>query len=205
MLASATQALQAFSLVLASGSPRRRELLTQMLPSPITFRIETSGFAEDLDKALYPEPSDYVMETARCKGIDVFGKCEDDALVIAADTVVVHQGKIMEKPHSEEEARSMLRSLSGQTHSVYTGVALFRKGHTPRLFFESTAVTFSQLDDDVIAAYVATGESMDKAGAYGAQGQAGCFVERFDGDYFNVVGLPMNRLSRELKSFILQS
>lgn len=203
MLASATQALQAFSLVLASGSPRRRELLTQMLPSPITFRVETSGFAEDLDKALYPEPSDYVMQTARCKGVDVFNNCADDALVIAADTVVVHEGKILEKPLSEEEARSMLRSLSGKTHTVYTGVALFRKDIEPRLFFESTKVTFSHLDDDVIAAYVATGESMDKAGAYGAQGQAGCFVERFDGDYFNVVGLPMNRLSRELRTFAL--
>lgn len=204
MLAAYTSALQAYSLVLASGSPRRRELLTQMLPSPLTFRIETSGFAEDLPKANFADPSQYVMETAKCKGLDVFGRCakEERALVIAADTVVVGtEGEILEKPASESNAREMLRTLSGNRHCVYTGVALFREGKT-RTFHECTAVTFSALSDDVIGAYVATGECMDKAGGYGAQGQAGSFIERFDGDYFNVVGLPLNRLSRELISFI---
>lgn len=204
MLAACASALNAYSLILASGSPRRRELLTQMLPSSLKFRIETSGFAEDLPKANFDDPGQYVMETARCKGVDVFGRCakEERALVIAADTVVVGtKGEILEKPSSESNACEMLRSLSGGRHYVYTGVALFREGET-RIFHERTAVTFSALSDEVISAYVATGECMDKAGAYGAQGQAGSFIEGFDGDYFNVVGLPLNRLSRELIAFI---
>lgn len=204
MLASVAQTLGAYSLVLASGSPRRRELLTQMLPTSLKFRVVTSGFAEDLPKDQFAAPSDYVMETARCKGVEVFERLADqgEVLIIAADTVVVGvDGAILEKPRSEAEATRMLQSLSGKTHDVYTGVALFRQGHT-RVFYERTGVTFSPLSDDVVRAYVSTGEPFDKAGGYGAQGQAGSFVERFDGDYFNVVGLPMNRLSRELVSFL---
>ncbi|KAJ8602449.1 hypothetical protein CTAYLR_001276 [Chrysophaeum taylorii] len=199
MLGSVAQALGTYSLVLASGSPRRKDLLDQMLPETVSFRVETSGFEEDLPKT---EPSAYVMETARCKGVEVFERCGGNALVIAADTVVVGvDGAILEKPASEADALRVLSSLSGRTHAVLTGVALFRRGRTIT-FFERTEVTFSPLSEDTIRAYIATGEPMDKAGSYGIQGRAGPFVEKLEGDYFNVVGLPMNRLSRELVAFV---
>lgn len=196
MLHSLSQALNLYSVVLASGSPRRRELLELMLPVP--FRVEVSGFAEDLPKT--DDPAVYVAETARQKGLEVFRRCPD-SLVVAADTVVVLDGEILEKPESEADARRTLRRLSGARHEVLTGVALFRESHE-RTFVERTSVFFSELHDADIDAYAATGEPEDKAGSYGIQGRAGVFVERIEGDYFNVVGLPMNRLSRELASFL---
>lgn len=196
MLQSLTQALNAYSVVLASGSPRRRELLELMLP--VSFRVEVSGFAEDLPKT--DDPAAYVTETARQKGLEVFRRCPD-SLVVAADTVVVVDGEILEKPESEADARRTLRRLAGARHEVLTGVALFRESQE-RTFFERTSVFFSELQDADIDAYVATGEPLDKAGSYGIQGKAGAFVERIEGDYYNVVGLPMNRLSRELASFL---
>ena len=181
-------------VILASGSPRRKELLSCVIDD---FVVEKSTFAEDLPKGA---ADDYVVETARTKGEEVAGK-HPTALVISADTVVVQDGTILEKPTSDADARRMLETLSGSTHFVYTGVCLFH-GPRCRSFCERTDVTFSDLSKDAIAAYVATGEPMDKAGAYGIQGRAGPFVERISGCYYNVVGLPMNRLARELQLFL---
>ena len=204
MLAPSKAALATYtSLILASGSPRRLELLRRLLnPVGLSFEVRVSSFAEDLPKEKYPDPTDYVMETARCKGCEVFEASSGKVLVISADTVVVDSdGAILEKPSSRADAAQTLSRLSASSHFVYTGVALFRQGRSTT-FCEKTTVTFSQLTDEAIANYVDSGEPMDKAGSYGIQGVAGSFVESIDGCYYNAVGLPMNRLARELNDFL---
>lgn len=122
-----------------------------------------------------------------------------DAYVLGADTIVVCDGRLLGKPRTEEEAFAMLRLLSGRTHDVWTGVAIALPHGVITSFAEKTAVTFWELDDEEIAAYIATGEPMDKAGAYGIQGRAALFVKRIEGDYLTVVGLPLSRTVRELR------
>lgn len=122
-----------------------------------------------------------------------------DAYVLGADTIVVCDGRLLGKPRTEEEAFAMLRQLSGRTHDVWTGVAIALPQGSITSFAEKTAVTFWELDDEEIAAYIATGEPMDKAGAYGIQGRAALFVKRIEGDYLTVVGLPLSRTVRELR------
>ena len=170
---------------------------------------------EDLDKGAYT-PHEYVKETARQKALDVFGKVtrpfeskhgRSPSLVIGADTIVVLDGRILEKPSSVEDARQMLRDLSSAgSHTVYTGVSLLYGSGGPgtqtpsheHTFFEETTVHFRPLDDADIEAYVATGEPMDKAGGYGIQGLGSAFVTSIVGDYQNVVGFPAARFSQEL-------
>mmetsp|Transcript_15765 Transcript_15765/g.55014 ORF Transcript_15765/g.55014 Transcript_15765/m.55014 type:complete len:207 (+) Transcript_15765:197-817(+) len=196
--------LAACSIILASGSPRRRELLAQLLPGTARFEVITSAFAEDLSKG--DDPAAYVVETARAKGRDVLTSLAPPragAFIISADTVVVHRGVVLEKPADDDAACAMLRQLSGGPHDVLTGCALFYEGRE-HAFYERTAVVFSELSDEVIHAYVATGDPLDKAGAYGIQGRAGAFVERISGCYYNVVGLPINRLSREMAGFLAE-
>ena len=125
-------------------------------------------------------------------------------VIISADTVVVLDNVVLEKPADEAHAVAMLRSLSGRSHDVVTGCALFHGGRATT-FYERTAVQFSSLSDDAIGAYAATGDPLDKAGGYGIQGRAGAFVQRVDGCYYNVVGLPLNRLSREIAAFLAET
>jgi septum formation protein len=192
-------------IILASASPRRRELLTQI---GIDFEIRISYMEE---KTSVSEPALMVEELARQKAEAVLTSEEDtgeDVLVIGADTVVALEGNILGKPVDEAQASEMLRGLSGKSHEVYTGVALlFRKGGREeriiqrRVFHEVTRVNFYPLTEAEITAYVAEGESMDKAGAYGIQGIFARYVRSIEGDYNNVVGLPVSRLYQEAKEW----
>ncbi len=138
-------------------------------------------------------PEDIVQELALHKAKEVSGKCTASDIIIAADTIVWHNGRAYGKPHNEAEAFDMLKSLSGDDHDVYTGVAVLQ-GSSLLLEAEHSIVRFRPLSDEETAAYIRTGEPMDKAGAYGIQGRASLFVEKINGDYFNVVGLPLCRL-----------
>lgn len=183
-------------LVLASQSPRRRELLRRLgLPCTV--------HPSEADEAVVPgtPPDALVRELALLKAADV-ARQHPDALTLGADTIVVLDGDVLGKPADTDEARAMLRRLSGRTHIVYSGLALV---HPPDgrevTAYEATDVTFAPLSDDEIAAYVATGAPMDKAGAYGIQDDFGAlFVARVEGDYYNVVGLPLHRLYRTLRA-----
>lgn len=187
-------------IILASASPRREALLAQV---GLPFRVEPSRAPER--KARKPgNPALFVQRAAQAKADDVAARV-GDGLVLAADTVVVVGGELLGKPSSKAAARAMLQQLSGVTHRVYTGVALIevRDGEVTRrsVASEVTAVTMRRLPPAEIAGYVATGEPMDKAGAYGIQGRGALLVRRIDGCYFNVVGLPLGRLAELLEEF----
>lgn len=183
--------------ILASASPRRRELLTQ---AGIEYTVIPSEVEEKITKAI---PSDVVMELARLKAEDVFNKHgNEDCTVIGADTVVVYRNEILGKPSDEDEACDMLSMLSDRTHQVYTGVAMVsvKQGKKEvRTFYECTDVTFYPISREEIAAYAATGDPLDKAGSYGIQGPFAVHIRGIEGDYNNVVGLPIARLYQELK------
>ena len=179
------------TVVLASASPRRRELLTRM---GLDFEVIVSEADEGLEDGT--PPAEGVRTVAERKARAVL-PLAPDALVIAADTTVDLDGTSLGKPRSEAEARAMLASLSGRTHAVHTGVAVAYRGRLLTAV-DTTAVTFRTLGEDEIRAYVATGEPMDKAGAYGIQGKGGALVAATDGDFDNVVGLPCRLLARLL-------
>lgn len=182
-------------LILASASPRRRELLEMLHVENLEIRPAKG------EEKPHPEltPDALVIELARCKAAEVAAAwASPEDIVVGADTVVVLDGRVLGKPKNEADAAAMLRALSGRTHTVYTGVAVERGGER-RLHAERTDVRFRALTDAEIAAYIATGEPMDKAGAYGAQGYASLFVEHLDGDFFNVMGLPLCALGKLLK------
>ncbi|MBR0348275.1 MAG: septum formation inhibitor Maf [Clostridia bacterium] len=181
-------------IILASASPRRKELL---LLAGIDFVVKVADVDEVIDPSLTPDG--VVMSLAKQKAQAVASE-NPDSLVIGADTVVVLDGKILGKPKSEENAVELLTMLSGRVHTVYTGVALI-KGETVKTFCEATQVEFYPLTDEEIKAYVATKEPMDKAGAYGIQGKGCILIRKIDGDYFNVVGLPVSAVYRELRDF----
>lgn len=183
-------------LILASGSPRRRQLLEQMGFSDFTVR------APDVDEHVDgPVSPDALVErlSAR-KAAAVAADAGPDTLVLAADTVVALDGAILGKPRDPAAACTMLRALSGREHRVYTGFTL-RQGNRALTGCEETLVTFRPLTEAEIAAYVATGEPMDKAGAYGIQGLGALLVQGIRGDYFNVMGLPVCRLGLALRDF----
>ena len=183
-------------LILASGSPRRRELLGLF---GVPFEVIPALGAEEAAGELPPE--EYVRRLAGAKGAEVARRVGDaSAVVIAADTVVEADGTILGKPGSPDDAARMLRLLSGREHRVWSGLSV-RQGARVLGAAERTAVRFRPLAEDEIAAYTSTGEPLDKAGAYGYQGLASLFVERIEGDYFNVVGLPLCRLGLLLKEF----
>lgn len=180
-------------LVLASSSPRRRELLSHF---NIDFIIDPAAGPEKPPVGASPEET--VMALATSKAAEVAAR-RPDSLVIGADTIVELDGVILGKPADRPDAFRMLRALSGREHRVFTGVALVSAGKT-LCGAEMTRVFFREMTDREINAYLDSGEPMDKAGAYGYQGLAGLFVERIEGDYFNVVGLPLCRLGRMLDS-----
>lgn len=182
-------------LILASGSPRRRELLGLLR---LPFRVLVSEADETMDPALTPEEATALV--CRRKAMAVQPLCDPDALILSADTIVDLNGRVLGKPACREEALEMLRALSGKSHKVHTAVTLAR-GERVETAVETTVVRFRELSEAELLAYIATGEPMDKAGAYGIQGTASIFVEGICGDYFNVVGLPLCRLSRMLTSF----
>ena len=144
------------------------------------------------------EPGELVKCLASAKGREVVALCPPEDVVIAADTIVWHEGRVYGKPHSRQQAVEMLRSLSGRTHQVYTGVSVIHEGRE-LLEYEMSRVSFRSLSEEEIQRYVDTGEPMDKAGAYGAQGKAALFVRGIEGDFFNVMGLPLCRLGEMLK------
>jgi septum formation protein len=185
-------------LILASASPRRRDLLEQI---GLTFEIETA----DIDETprLAEEPMAYTMRLAEHKAAAVMAKLakqRDPArlVVLGADTTVVCAGQILGKPVDEADAARMLRLLSGKTHEVITGVALVTGMSAPLVAAEVTEVVVNALTERQIADYVATGEPMGKAGSYAIQGRAARFIPRIEGCYFNVVGLPLARVSAML-------
>ncbi|WMC92155.1 Maf family protein [Kineothrix sp. MB12-C1] len=214
-------------IILASASPRRRELLSQI---GVTYEVIPSTKEEKTTKVL---PQEIVQELSLQKAEDIAGQLLDkeneDFIVIGADTVVAFQNVIMGKPKSEEDAKDMLRQLQGNVHQVYTGVTIAERnqGEQPAFytlsvsgrgmfsahslcsaqynivkyytFFERTDVTMYPMTEDEISAYVATGEPMDKAGSYGIQGICAAYIQSICGDYNNVVGLPVGRLYQEMK------
>lgn len=186
-------------VILASASPRRRELFSMM---EIPCIIDPSGIDEIVDPDLSPGKT--VCFLARQKGVDVAEK-HQKSIIISADTIVVLDGKILGKPSDQEDAAGMLRSLSGRSHSVYSGVFILdQKANGEQdneiSFFERTKVTFSTLDDLEIERYIRTGSPMDKAGAYGIQDDYGSlFIKKIEGDYYNVVGFPVNKFYQTLK------
>lgn len=182
-------------LILASQSPRRRELLTQMGFSD--FIIRPAQGEETMNATL--SPGQLVEALSRQKAAEV-ALTAPDAVVVAADTVVTADGRVLGKPQSKEDATAMLRFLSGRTHTVYTGVTVCRNNKFTTQH-EATNVRFRPLTDEEISAYIASNEPMDKAGAYGIQGLGALLVEGIEGDYFNVVGLPICRLGRMLAEF----
>jgi septum formation protein len=181
-------------LILASASPRRAEILRQ---AAIPFMVLSSA----VDETPFPgeSPQDHVLRLAITKAELVAARAVGPAIVIAADTVVSLEGRILGKPRSSDDARHMLEKLSGRTHAVLTGVALIRLPDAEqRNFVESTLVHFDRLSEEEMNRYLATDEPYDKAGAYAIQGRAGRFIPRIEGCYFNVVGLPLARLQHSL-------
>lgn len=185
-------------LILASGSPRRRQLLKQI---GLAFDVITSDAAEQTGQT---EPDRIVIALSRQKAEAVQRQLAEaergDTVVIGADTIVFCEGKVLGKPRDESDAFQMIKMLSGRKHSVYTGVTLMR-GARIQSFFERTAVSVYPMTDEEIAGYIRTGEPMDKAGAYGIQGAFAAFIKGIEGDYNNVVGLPVGRVYQELKEF----
>ena len=179
-------------LILASASPRRAELLRN---ASIAFAVDPAHVPEQPIPGELP--LDYAQRLAREKALAVYTRHRDEA-VLGADTVVVVDDHLLEKPSDADDAARMLRLLSGRTHQVITGVCLLAPGFE-RAEAELTQVTFAELSDEEIAAYIRTGEPMDKAGAYGIQGVASRWVTSIQGDYFNVVGLPVARVYRLLR------
>ena len=181
------------SIVLASASPRRKELLEMLGVTDL--KVITATGEEVAPEGAGPE--ELVMALSAAKAREVAKRCDRDDVVIAADTIVWHHGKVYGKPHSRQEAIEMLESLSGDTHQVFTGVTVMHNGHLD-IQSEMSRVSFRQLNRQEIERYVDTGEPMDKAGAYGAQGKGSLFVRGIYGDFFNVMGLPLCRLGEML-------
>jgi septum formation protein len=186
-------------LILASKSPRRQALL-KLLQVP--FRILTAETGEDFEPSR--SPKEIVTELAMRKGkavCNLYPAETADKLVLAADTIVVLDGEVLNKPNDDAHAFEMLSKLQGRTHEVFTGFALMR-GKEVVTDFERTAVTFSPMSAEEIRTYIRTAKPFDKAGAYGIQDDFGaCFIERIEGCYYNVVGLPLAKLYKTLKRF----
>lgn len=180
-------------IILASASPRRRELLERM---GLEFTVRTASHDETMDPAA--DPADEVARVSLLKARAVCPSCAEEDIIIAADTVVVCDSIVMGKPHSEEDAFSMLRRLSGREHQVMTGLTVMQ-GKNAETVTVTTSLHFRDLSDEEIRAYIATGEPKDKAGAYAVQGLAAMFVSRLDGDYYNVMGLPVCTLATMLR------
>ncbi len=184
--------------ILASGSPRRKEILSSM---GIEYEVMAADVAELTDKTA---PEEMVMELSGLKGNAVYDSISggDDITVIAADTLVWHDGRALGKPKDEADAFAMLKALAGRSHSVYTGVTLISRisgvRHTD-VFYDRSIVKVAGMTDEEIREYIACGEPMDKAGAYAIQGVFSKYIEAYEGSYDNVVGLPSELLAKHLE------
>ena len=179
--------------ILASASPRRRELLTQI---GLEFEVMASDADEDIKEKL--SPGELVERLSRIKAEEVKARIEGNRGVIGSDTIVYHNGEVLGKPKDKDDAFRMLKSLSGATHSVFTGVTIILPEETI-VFHNETKVTFDTLSDEEILKYIESGEPMDKAGAYGIQGLGGAFVTSIEGEYATVVGFPIGEFSHILR------
>lgn len=183
-------------IILASKSPRRKEILEN---ADVTFEIVVS----DADESVIPKsirPELYVSELALLKATSVAGQINGNYYVIGSDTIVEYDGEFLGKPKSEDEAFDIIKSLSGNEHRVYSGICVFdTKTGRAETDYECTKVYFKELSDLDIRQYVRSDEPYDKAGGYAIQGVSGAFVDRIDGDYNNVVGLPLDKLSKLFK------
>ena len=177
-------------LILASASPRRREIL-----SHIGLDFDIVATDADEKNGLPSDVGELVCELAKRKA----AACKADGIIVACDTVVCLSGRVLTKPEDADDAARMLRELSGNTHQVYSGLCV-TDGEKTVCSHTVTGVKMREISEDEISAYIATGEPLDKAGAYGVQDLGGIFVERIDGDYYNVVGLPLESLCRILKN-----
>lgn len=188
-------------IILASNSPRRKEILEQV---GISFRVIPSTSDECTTKT---DPIELVEELSSMKAVEVANKVEGPSVTIGADTIVVHEGRVLGKPKSEEEAKQMLRSLQHSSHEVFTGVTIILKevtigehviSYKKLSFADVTKVIVQPMSASQIEAYVATKEPMDKAGAYAIQGKFAVYIKEIIGDYYNVVGLPISKLYHTL-------
>jgi septum formation protein len=176
-------------IILASSSPRRIEILKNL---NLEFQVIPSNYEEQISENLSPEKT--VIYLAKNKAIDVYNRVDQNKLIIAADTIVYCNEKILGKPENYKDAYNMLKNLSGKKHKVITGICIINKNLDSILEeFEETIVEFKELSESEIIDYINTGEPMDKAGAYGIQGYGGLFVKEIHGCYFNVVGFPVHR------------
>lgn len=185
-------------IILASASPRRSQLLTQV---GIKHKIVPSTYEEN---ECADTPEETVLRYAKAKAKDVLQNIEEGNVVLGADTVVACDGKILGKPGTKENAFKILKMLQGRSHEVYTGVSILQKqdGYVKECsFVEETKVYFAPMSDQDILEYIETGDCMDKAGAYGIQGMCAAYITGIQGDYNNVVGLPVGRVYRELRKF----
>ena len=184
-------------IILASGSPRRRELLET---AGIPFEVMVSDADE---KTAAEKPEEIVKELSGLKCMDILGRVPKGTIVLGADTIVAMDGAVLGKPADQENARQMLRMIQGRTHDVYTGVTIaeaYASGEVRKKSFSvRTEVRVAAMTEEEISSYIATGEPMDKAGAYGIQGTFCRHVEEIKGDYFNVVGLPVHAVYEALK------
>ena len=185
-------------LILASASPRRKELLEKI---GLPFTVQP---AKGEERITQKSPAAVVMELSRQKAEEIAAAQTGDCIIIGADTVVAKGEKIMGKPKDAADAKQMLRSIADDCHQVYTGVTLIRTGAHPQsvTFQEKTDVFLYPISDAEADAYIASGDPMDKAGAYGIQGDFSIYVKRIVGDYYNVVGLPIGRVYQELKRML---
>lgn len=185
-------------LILASASPRRKELLEKI---GLPFTVQP---AKGEERITQKSPAAVVMELSRQKAEEIAAAQTGDCIIIGADTVVAKGEKIMGKPKDAADAKQMLRSIADDCHQVYTGVTLIRTGAHPQsvTFQEKTDVFLYPISDAEVDAYIASGDPMDKAGAYGIQGDFAIYVKRIAGDYYNVVGLPIGRVYQELKRML---
>lgn len=181
-------------VILASQSPRRQELIRNITDD---YEVIVSPVEEILPDGITPEQAPVYLAALKARAV---ADEHPDRLVIGADTVVILDGKVLGKPHDTADAARMLRLLSGRVHTVVTGCCLIRD-KVERSFSQSTRVEFYPISDREIEEYIATGEPLDKAGAYGIQGKGMIYVKGIEGDYFNVMGLPVAMLKRELDAF----
>lgn len=198
-----------YKIILASGSPRRREILEQV---GVQFTVVSSDMEEITTKN---KPEEIVVELATIKADDVARHIEESSIIIGSDTMVAVDGQVMGKPKDEEDAKNMIRKLQGRNHQVHTGVSIVLKNipvsnsentlvQQPATinkvisFVESTDVWVNPMTEEQITAYIATGEPFDKAGAYAIQGKFAVHINRIDGDYYNIVGFPISKLYQTL-------
>lgn len=187
-------------IILASGSPRRKEILEQV---GFSFEVHPSGKEEIITKTL---PNEIVMELSQQKAKDVAEQYQGDVIVIGADTIVSNDGEILGKPKDEKNAFEMIQGIQGKAHQVYTGVCIIikdaKKGNKQILFAEKTMVQVAEMTKEEIWAYISTKEPMDKAGGYGIQGTFAKYILGIEGDYYNVVGLPIAKIYEVLRKEI---